>query len=303
MPASVYFATSRTIIIVILWIRNCAHSVTNSSTEGVLVSSRVPDPDHCTNELLTLFGPFKINRCGKESKSRTTLYVLIFFGEAFRAPNGRQNYRGISTDSWIQSQALKSLRAHVVSSWGYHGLQLTRIIAHTYTNPLNTRLLELLEETFVVPVHYAVVRNDTGWRAATLYPGVQLLNPGEHALLLRYDLFFFEDLPPPCLRHITLPHCGEVRVELKSHVADAFAWVPSSRTHIVREYLFTHHDWSHNIAEWLKPFSLFYPAHMNVNPRDHKLGQNLRGLSRPYDLMGRTQRATPMRNVTLNTTL
>lgn len=198
MPASVYCATSRIIVIAILWIRNCALSVTNSSTEGVL-SGVVPDPDHCANELLDLFGPFKTNRCGKELKSQRTPYVLIFFGEAFRAPNGRQHYRALSTNSWIQSQAFKSLRAHVVSPWGNHGLQLTRIIAHTYTNSLNNKLVELLRETFIVPVNYSSVRNDTGWRAAaTLYPGVQLLEPGEHALLLRYDLFFLKTY----LRHV-----------------------------------------------------------------------------------------------------
>jgi len=291
--------TLRLIVISLSWLKICANSDNIHSEE---TASQGPAIDHCMNELRDLFGPLKTNRCGK-LKTQTTSYVLIFFGEAFRAPHGHQNYREISTDSWIQSQALKSVQAHVIAPWRNHGLQLSRVIAHSYTNTLNVKLLELLEETFTVPVTYSAVRNESDWKAAaTLYPGVQLLEPGEHALLFRYDLYFFEELPPPCLGQITLPHCGEIRVSLKSHVADSFAWIPSSKVHTVREYLITNHNWSHNIAEWLKPFSLFYPAHMNVNPRDHKLGQNFRGTSRPYDLMGRTERATPMHNISLNAT-
>lgn len=265
--------------------------------------SQPPDPDHCVHELQGLFGPFKPKRQDNH-KAQTTPFAIILFGEAFRAPNGKQHYRAVSNDSWLQSQALRSILTHVIDPWRKHGLELSRVIAHTYPTPLRDNLQQIIEETFKVPVAYGIVRNDTGWKAAaTLYPGVQLMEPGEHALLLRYDLFFFQDLPPPFPGRITLPHCGEIKVDLKSHVPDSFAWVPSSKMESLREYLLANHHWYHDIGTWLKPFSLFYPVHMNVNPRDNKPGQNLRGSSRPYDLMGRTERATPAHNVSLNSTL
>jgi hypothetical protein len=300
MPTLKWLASRRLLLFLLVLFLGAAIS-TGLNPKRII--PKLLDPDHCLHELQELFGPFKPKKKDIQ-EAKTTSFVVILFGEAFRAPNGHQNYRAISNDSWLQSQALRSILTHVIDPWHKHGLELSQVIAHTYPTPLKDNLQKLLEETFKVPVTCGIVRNDTGWKAAaTLYPGVQLIEPGKHALLLRYDLFFFQDIPPPFPGRITLPHCGEIKVDLKSHVADSFAWVPSSKMESLREYLLANHHWSHNVGKWLKPFSLFYPVHMNVNPRDNKPGQDRRGSSRPYDLMGRTERATPAQNLSLNSTL
>lgn len=247
----------------------------------------------CSDELVKLFG----NAAANDSLSKPpngSKYVLAYWGEPFRAIEKHQGSREVSSDAWETSLVMSSHVRHIIKEWGRSGLFLSRIVSSTYSTHLDKELLHLLKATFKVPVKLVFTKN-TGDKSGPIRHTLEtLIRPGESVLLMRFDLMFFEPLPPPRFDLIMFPHCMAL-TELPQRIADSFVWLPSSKLPGFRNVL-KKTQFGHELSRVIKPFSVFYKLHMGVNPErltfdKSTKGPWITGAARPYDVAGRTPRS------------